>query len=183
MTALPTGLAPATYAIDPSHSQASFAVRHAGISRVRGTVPIASGTIIVGEDAESSSVTAELNGSKITTGDDARDAHLRSADFFNADVHPVWTFNSTGVTLKDGEDFLLTGDLVINGISKPVELLLEHTGSGNDPMGNSRAAFEATTEISRKEWGITWNAALEAGGFLVSDKVRLSLDISAILQA
>lgn len=179
MTTLPAGLVPATYQIDPSHSQASFSVRHAGISRVRGSVPITSGSVVVGEDLASSSVTAELDAANITTGDKGRDDHLRSADFFSVETNPTWTFTSSSLT-GDGEDFTLSGELTINGVSKPVELALEYTGSATDPFGQPRAAFEANTEISRKEWGITWNAALEAGGVLVGDKVKISLDISAI---
>lgn len=180
MTALPEGLVPATYEIDPSHSQASFSVRHAGISKVRGTVPISSGSIVVGEDVESSTVTAELDATGISTGDANRDGHLQGADFFNTEANPTWTFTTTSV--KAGEDFAVTGDLTIAGVTKPVELTVDYTGSAVDAFGAPRAAFEGTTTISRKEWGITWNAALEAGGVLVGDKVTISLDISAIKQ-
>lgn len=179
MTALPTGLEAGTYQIDPSHSSAGFVVRHAGISKVRGEVPITSGTITIGDDVESSSVTATLDAAAITTGDEGRDGHLKSADFFSVDANPEWTFTSTSVS----PGFTLTGNLTIAGTTKPVELELEYTGSAVDPFGNPRAAFEASTEISRKNWGITWNAALEAGGVLVSDKVKIELDISAIKQA
>lgn len=179
MTTLPAGLAPATFNIDLSHSQASFSVRHVGISKVRGTVPITSGTITVGEDLASTHVTAELDATKIGTGDAGRDEHLRSKDFFSTDKFPAWSFTSTAVA-GDGEDFTLTGDLTIGGVSKPVTMELEFTGSAADPFGNERAAFEASTEISRKEWGITWNATLEAGGVLVGDKVKINIDISAV---
>jgi len=182
MTALPAGITPGTYTVDPTHSQAAFTVRHAGISKVRGIVPVTEATIVVGEDVESSSVTATLDATGITTGDAGRDAHLQNADFFSVDVHPTWTFASTSVT-ADGDDLELVGDLTIAGVTKPVTLALEYTGSATDPFGNPRSAFEATATISRKEWGITWNAALEAGGVLVSDKVQLALDISAIRQA
>lgn len=182
MTALPTNLTPGTYVADPTHTQASFTVRHAGISKVRGTVPVTEATIVVGDDVESSSVTATLDATAISTGDAGRDGHLQSADFFSTDANPTWTFSSTSVT-ADGDDFRVVGDLTIAGVTKPVTLDLEYTGSATDPFGNQRAAFEATTTISRKEWGITWNAALEAGGVLVSDKVAIALDVSAIKQA
>ena len=182
MTALPTNLTAGTYVADPTHTQAGFTVRHAGISKVRGTVPVTAATIVVGDDVESSSVTATLDAAGITTGDANRDGHLRSADFFSTDEHNTWTFASTSVT-ADGDDYEVVGDLTIAGVTKPVTLDLEYTGSATDPFGNPRAAFEASTTISRKEWGITWNAALEAGGVLVSDKVVIALDVSAIKQA
>ena len=172
MTALPAGLAPATYTIDASHTQAGFTVRHAGISKVRGTVPVTEGTIVIGEDVESSSVTAVLDATALSTGDANRDAHLQSADFFSTDVNPTWSFTSTSVK-PDGSDFIVTGDLTIAGVTKPVDLALEYTGSAVD-------GFEASVTISRKEWGITWNAALEAGGVLVSDKVAILLEVSAV---
>ncbi|NKX92363.1 YceI family protein [Sanguibacter hominis ATCC BAA-789] len=179
MTALPTGLAPATYTIDGSHTQAGFTVRHAGISKVRGTVPVTEGTIVIGEDVETSSVTAVLDATALSTGDTNRDAHLQSADFFSTDVNPTWSFTSTSVK-ADGSDFIVTGDLTIAGVTKPVELALEYTGSAVDAFGASRAGFEASVTISRKEWGITWNAALEAGGVLVSDKVAILIEVSAV---
>ncbi|MGP7959628.1 YceI family protein [Sanguibacter sp. A247] len=182
MTALPTNLVAGTYVADPTHTQAGFTVRHAGISKVRGTVPVTEATITVGETIETSSVTATLDATGIATGDAGRDGHLQSADFFATETNPTWTFASTSVT-ADGDDFTVVGDLTIAGVTKPVTLDLEYTGSATDPFGNPRAAFEATTTISRKEWGITWNAALEAGGVLVSDKVAIALDVSAIKQA
>ena len=179
MTALPTGLVPATYTIDASHTQAGFTVRHAGISKVRGTVPVLEGAIVIAEDVEGSSVTAVLDATGITTGDVNRDGHLKGTDFFSTDVNPTWTFTSTAVK-PDGDDFVVTGDLTIAGVTKPVDLALEYSGSAVDAFGASRAGFEASVTISRKEWGITWNAALEAGGVLVSDKVAILLEVSAV---
>jgi len=179
MTVLAQGLVAGTYTIDPSHSSATFIVRHAGISKVRGTVDIASGTITVGDDVESSSVTAVLDAASVSTGSPDRDAHLKTADFWDVEKNPTWTFTSTSVAAKGG-DYVLTGDLTINGVTQSVELELEPTGSAVDAFGNPRTAFEATTEFSRKDFGLTWNAALEAGGVLVSDKVKVELDISAI---
>lgn len=179
MSVLAAGLVPATYNIDPTHTTAGFVVRHAGISKVRGSVPVTSGAIVVAEPIENSTVTVELNATEIATGTADRDAHLRSADFFNTEVNPTWTFNSTAV-VADGDDLKVTGDLTMNGVTKSVTLDVEYTGSAVDPFGLSRAAFEGKIEISRKEFGLTWNAALEAGGLLVSDKVRIEIEVSAV---
>jgi polyisoprenoid-binding protein YceI len=179
---LPAQLNPGTYAIDPAHSTASFAVRHAGIAKVRGTIAISGGTVTVGNDLESSAVTAELDAASVNTGDSARDNHLTSADFWHAEVNPTWTFNSTGIKVDD-EDYFVVGDLTINGVTQRIELPTEFTGTAVDPFGNSRVGFESELEISRANYGLTWNAALEAGGFLVGDKVKIALDISAIAQA
>lgn len=181
MTTLPAGLTAGTYALDASHSQASFQVRHAGISKVRGTLAITGGTITVGEDLESSAVQAELDAASVSTGDANRDNHLRSADFWDAENKPTWTFSSTAIT-SDGDDIAIAGDLTINGITNPVTLETEFSGTATDPFGNPRAGFEATTEISRKDFGLTWNAALETGGVLVGDKIKIALDVSAIKQ-
>jgi polyisoprenoid-binding protein YceI len=178
-TSLPAGLVPGTYVIDGSHSTASFTVRHAGIAKVRGTIVISSGTIKIGDDLESSSVTAELDAASVNTGDAGRDAHLKSPDFWNAEEKPTWTFASTGVR-ADGDDYVIEGDLTINGVTNRVELETEFAGTATDPFGNERAGFESELEISRKNYGLTWNAALETGGVLVGDKIKISLDISAI---
>ena len=182
MTALPSGLTSGSYAIDPSHTSASFSVRHAGIAKVRGTIAVTDGTITVGDDLESSSVTATLDAASVSTGNADRDAHLRSADFWHAEERPTWTFESTSIT-ADGDDYVIAGNLTINGVTKPVELETEFTGTATDPFGNSRAGFEAELEIKRADFGLTWNAALETGGLLVGDKVKISLDVSAIRQA
>ncbi|WP_166845462.1 YceI family protein [Isoptericola sp. BMS4] len=182
MTALPAELTAGTYDIDAAHSTASFAVRHAGIAKVRGTIAITSGTIAVGDDLESSSVNAELDAASVSTGDENRDAHLKSADFWHAEEKPVWSFVSKEIS-TDGEDYTITGDLTINGVTNTIELPTEFTGTATDPFGNPRAGFEAEIEISRKDYGLTWNAALETGGVLVGDKVKIALDVSAIKQS
>jgi polyisoprenoid-binding protein YceI len=179
MTALPTGLVTGTYTVDPTHTSASFTVRHAGISKVRGTLAVVSGSLVVGESIEDSSVSAEIDAASVSTGNPDRDAHLTSADFWDAEKNPVWTFAATSVA-ADGDDFAVTGDLTINGVTRSVVLLTEFAGIATDPFGNSRAGFEASTEISRKDFDLTWNAALETGGVLVGDKVKIELDISAI---
>jgi polyisoprenoid-binding protein YceI len=181
-TALPTSTLTGTWVIDPSHSEAGFTTRHAGIAKVRGSVAITEGTVVIGDDVTTSSVTASLDPSTIDTRDANRDGHLRSADFFDVETHPAWTFASTAVTAS-GSDYVLVGDLTIHGVTRTVELELEFNGTATDPFGNARAGFSAVTEISRKDFGLTWNAALETGGFLVSDTVKISLEISAIKQA
>jgi polyisoprenoid-binding protein YceI len=181
-TTLPTELVAGTWTIDASHSEAGFSVRHAGISKVRGTVAITEGTIVVGEDLTVTSVAATLDPSTISTGDAGRDGHLKSADFFDVEQFATWTFASTSVR-PDGNDYVIVGDLTIHGVTKSVELETEFNGTAVDPYNNLRAGFSASTTISRKEFGLTWNAALEAGGVLVSDKVVISIDIAAIKQA
>lgn len=182
MTSLPTGLTAGTHTIDSSHSQAAFSVRHAGISKVRGTIAIASGTLQVGEELESSSVTAELDATSVSTGDAGRDGHLQSGDFWDAESNPTWTFTSTAIR-ADGDDYVVEGDLTIAGTTRPVTLATEFAGAATDPFGNPRVGFEASTTISRKDFGLTWNAPLEAGGVLVGDKVAITLDVSAIATA
>ncbi|QZN85971.1 YceI family protein [Cellulomonas sp. C5510] len=182
VTTLPTGLTAGTWTLDPSHTEASFTVRHAGISKVRGTVAVTSGAITVVEDLTLSAVTATLDPTTINTNDAGRDGHLKSADFFDVETFGEWTFTSTAVR-PDGEDYVVTGDLTIHGVTQSVDLAVEFGGAATDPFGNQRAGFSATTTISRKDFGITWNAALEAGGVLVSDKVVISLEVSAIKQA
>ncbi|MGV8976854.1 MAG: YceI family protein [Cellulomonas sp.] len=181
-TALPTDLVAGTWTIDASHSEAGFSVRHAGISKVRGTVAITDGTIVVGEDLTVTSVTATLDPSTISTGDAGRDGHLKTSDFFDVEQFGTWTFTSTAVRAA-GSDYVVVGDLTIHGVTRSVELETEFHGTAVDLYDNLRAGFSASTTISRKEFGLTWNAALEAGGVLVSDKVVLSIDASAIKQA
>lgn len=182
VTTLPTGLTTGTWTVETSHSAASFTVRHAGISKVRGTVAITEGSIVIGEDLASSSVTATLDPSTVDTRDAGRDGHLRTADFFEVETYPTWTFTSTSIE-ADGDDYRITGDLTIHGVTREVVLETEFNGAATDPFGASRIGFTATTEISRKDFGLTWNAALETGGVLVSDKVKVALDIEAVAQA
>ncbi len=181
-TTLPTETLVGTWVIDASHSEAGFTTRHAGIAKVRGSVAITEGTIVIGDDLTTSSVTAVLDPATIDTRDANRDGHLRSADFFEVDTYPTWTFTSTSV-VPQGSDYVLTGELTIHGVTRTVELELEFNGIATDPFGNVRAGFSAATEISRKDFGLTWNAALETGGVLVSDNVKVALEISAIKQA
>lgn len=172
-----------TYAIDPSHTEVSFVARHAMVTKVRGYFRDVEGQVVVADDFAASTASATMKVASVDTGNEDRDAHLKSADFFDADTTPEITFVSTGIKDVQGDDFVLVGDLTIKGITKPVELKAEYEGTAQDPFGNTRIGFSATTEVEREDWGLTWNAALETGGVLVSKKITLALDVSAIKQA
>lgn len=181
-TQLPTGLVPGTYVIDPSHSEVGFVARHAMVTKVRGRFSEFEGTLTIGDTVEQSSATATIKAASVSTGSADRDAHLASPDFFDAAAYPDITFAATGVRV-DGDAYELTGDLTIKGTTRPVTLPVEFEGVATDPFGNQRAGFSASTDVEREHWGLTWNAALETGGVLVSKKIKLQLDISAIKQA
>ena len=174
------GLAAGTWAIDPSHSEIGFTVRHLMVSKVRGSFGGFAGTITVGESDVQ--VSATIEASTINTRDENRDGHIKSGDFFDVENHPTWTFTSTAVT-GSGSNFVLTGDLSVRGVTKSVSLDVEFLGVNTDPWGNTKAGFEAKGEINRKDFGIEWNAPLETGGVLVGEKVTIELDIQAALQA
>jgi polyisoprenoid-binding protein YceI len=172
-----------TWAIDPTHSRLGFEARHAVITKVRGHFADFTGTIVVDPadvSASSASVAAQLT--SIDTGNADRDGHLRSADFFDVEKNPELTFTATKFT-SAGDAFVVSGDLSINGVTKNIDLAVELTGTATDPFGNVRAGFEGTGELSRKDFGLVWNVALETGGLLVSDNIKLQLDVSAIKQA
>jgi polyisoprenoid-binding protein YceI len=170
------------YVIDPSHSRLGFSTRHAMVTTVRGQFGDFAGTAQVdAEEPNNSRVEVRIATASVDTGNADRDGHLASADFFDAETYPQITFVSTQVE-REGEDWVITGDLTIREVTKPITLTFEHTGVARDPFGNLRAGFEAATSINRKDWGLTWNAALETGGVLVSEKVKLEFDISAIAQ-
>ncbi len=181
-TALPAGVRAGTWAVETSHSRAGFTVRHAGIAKVHGTVAITQGEIVIGDTVEESSVRATLDPATVDTGAEQRDQHLRSADFFEVEAHPTWEFRSTSVR-ADGDTFLVEGDLTIRGVTRTVVLRTEFEGAATDPFGAARLGATATTEISRKDFGLTWNAALETGGVLVADKVTITLDVEAVARA
>lgn len=171
------------WTIDPSHSRIGFSARHAMVTTVRGQFKEFSGTAHIDTaNPAASKVEVTIAGASIDTGSADRDAHLRSGDFFDNDTYPDLTFVSTSVE-RDGDEWAITGDLTIKGVSKPVTVVFESTGSAKDPFGNTRAGFEGATTINRKDWGLTWNAALETGGVLVSEKIKLDFDISAIKNA
>jgi len=169
-----------TWTIDPVHSEVGFSVRHMMVSKVRGKFTSFSGTLTTAEDPTQSSVTATIDLASINTGNEDRDNHIRSADFFGVDEHKTMTFRSTGIR-TDGDDFILDGELTLHGVTKAVSLKLELGGFGPDPYGGTRAGFTATGEINRKDFGIDFNAALETGGVVVADKVTVQLEIEAVL--
>jgi polyisoprenoid-binding protein YceI len=170
-----------TWDIDPAHTRLGFAARHAMVATVRGGFDVFSGTIVIDhKNPSASSAEVEIDAASISTGNEQRDGHLKSADFLDVENYPTITFRSTSAEEIDSETYKLHGDLTIKGVSKPVTLELDYQGTGGDPFGNTRAGFEGKTTINRKDWGLSWNAALETGGFLVSDKIKLEFDISAI---
>jgi polyisoprenoid-binding protein YceI len=171
------------YVLDVTHSRLGFSARHAMVTTVRGAFKEFEGSAHIDTAVPANStVSVTIKASSIDTGNADRDAHLRSGDFFEDEANPDITFVSTKVE-RDGDDWAVTGDLTIKGVSKPVTVLFEHTGSAQDPFGNTRVGFEGTATVNRKDWGITWNAALESGGVLVSDKIKLEFDVSAIKSA
>lgn len=170
-----------TYQIDASHSELGFTVRHTGIAKVRGRFTGVEGTFTVAEPFSDSRVDVTIDAASVSTGNEQRDAHLTSPDFWDAATKPTWNFVSTGVQ-GEGEEFTLLGDLTINGVTRPVELAVEYNGAANGPDGVLRTGFSATGEISRKDFGLTWNVALEGGGLLVGDNVKMSLEIEAVKQ-
>lgn len=167
------------YDIDPAHSRVGFSARHAMVTKVRGSFGEFSGSAHIAEDPAASHAEVTIPAASLTTGQDDRDGHLRSGDFLDAETYPELTFRSTGVE-RDGQIYRITGDLAVRDVTRPVTVDFEFTGLAQDPFGNVRAGFEGRTTINRKDFGLTWNAALETGGVLVSDKVDLEFDVSAI---
>jgi polyisoprenoid-binding protein YceI len=175
------GYVAGTWDIDASHSTVGFSVRHMMVSKVRGYFRDFSGEIVTAEDPAQSSVTARINMDSIDTRQEQRDAHIRSADFFDVGNHTEMTFRSTAVA-TDGADWTVTGDLTIKGITKPVTLALELNGFGPDAYGGTRAGFSAKTEISRKEFGVDIDMPMDGGGVVVGDKITVELEIEAVLR-
>lgn len=171
----PTTATAQAFDLDPAHSQAEFAVKHMMIATVRGRIPIVKGSIVRGP--EGYDVEAELEVARIDTGAEQRDQHLRSPDFFDTPAHPVIAFRARGV--RDDADEV-EGELTIRGVTRPVTLAVERNGEGKDPWGNHRVGLAATTTLNRHDWGLNWNVALEAGGVLVGDKVKVTLDLQAV---
>ena len=180
MTAIATlnTLSTGTWAIDPTHSEVGFVARHLMVTKVRGSFTDVTGTVEVAEDIARSVANVTIKTASVSTGTADRDAHLRSEDFFDVESFPELTFVSTSF---DGDT--LTGDLTIKGVTKPVTLDVEFNGVATDPWGNEKAGFEATADINRTDWNLNWNAALEKGGVLVSEKIKLVLDVQLAKQA
>lgn len=188
MSATPTSTTPTpttgTYAIDPSHSRIAFVARHAMVTKVRGSFNEFSGTgYFDAEEPARSHLQLTIQAASIDTGNDDRDGHLRSNDFFDMENHPEITFASTAVERVDGDTYRVTGDLTIKGVTRPVTVDFDYGGTAVDPFGNHRLGLEGRVVVNRKDWGVNWNAALEAGGVLVSEKVTLEFDVSAIKTA
>ena len=174
-TALPTG----TWNVDPTHSHVAFRVKHLGISTVRGSFGEFEGQIVIDEDG-SASAAGTVKVDSIETSDAKRDGHLKSADFFDAENNSEMTFQSTDITATGDDTYEITGDLTLLGVTKPITLKGEIGGQETDPFGNERVGLEATGELSRGDYGMKFNMALGSGNNLVSDKVKLDLDISAV---
>ena len=173
-----------TWTIDPTHSIAEFAVKHLVVTTVKGRFRDLEATLNIDEDnPENSSVTASIDVASIDTNVPDRDAHLRSDDFFNAEQYPKITFASTRVEKAGRSDYKVHGVLTIRDVSRPVVLNTEFEGEIDDPWGNRRAAFTATTQISRKEFGVKWNQLVEAGGAVVSDNIKITLHLETVRQA
>jgi len=171
-----------TWKLDPAHSSAEFKVKHMMISNVKGSFSGLSGALTEhATDSSLSSVEASVDVSTIVTGDAQRDAHLKSADFFEAEKHPKMTFKSTRIEQRGEGEYRVTGDLTMHGVTKPVTFAVEGPSAPNkDPWGNTRIGLSATTKINRKDFGLNWNAALETGGILVGEDVQISLDVQFI---
>jgi len=176
-TTIPTG----TYAIDQSHSRIGFVARHAMVTKVRGSFNEFEGSgSFDSDDPTKSSLQLMIKADSIDTRNADRDGHLRSNDFFDMETYPEIAFASTAVEQIDDENFRVTGDLTIKDVTKPVTIDFEYTGTAVDPYGNHRIGLDGSAKVNRKDWGVNWNAALEAGGVLVGEKVTLEFDVSAI---
>ncbi|HUW16920.1 MAG TPA: YceI family protein [Actinomycetes bacterium] len=172
-----------TWEIDPSHTRLGFAAKHAMVTTVRGQFDAFSGTLVLdAANPAASTATVEIDAASFSSGSSDRDAHVRSAEFLDVETFPTLTFVATDVRQLDDQQFVMAGDLTIRGTSRPVKITAELEGVSTDPFGSERIGFSGTTTISRKDFGLTWNVALEAGGVLVSDKVKITLDVSAVRQ-
>lgn len=168
------------YTIDASHSRLGFSARHAMVTTVRGTFSDFEGTATINTAVPAESkVNLIIKADSFSTGSADRDAHVKAADFFDVETYPTLKFSSTSVE-RDGDEWTIVGDLTIKDTTRPVTLSFEQLGSSRDPFGNLRVGFEGGTSINRKDWGLSWNVPLETGGLLVSEKVKLDFDISAI---
>jgi polyisoprenoid-binding protein YceI len=179
VTVVPTG----TWKIDPGHSNVEFSVKHLGIATVRGRFHEFEGALEIGEDLASARAYGTVQTASVYTNEEQRDNHLRSEDFFHAEAHPELSFESTAIRQVDDDAFEIEGELTMRGITRPITLKAEVQGIESDPWGNERVGLEVTGRLNRGDWGMTFNQALGSGNVLVSDRVKLSLDISAIKQA
>jgi polyisoprenoid-binding protein YceI len=178
-TLIPTG----TWNVDPAHSKVGFAVKHMGIATVRGEFTEFAGSLVVGDDLSSAKATGTIKVESVDTNESQRDEHLRSPDFFDAAQYPELTFESTKIEALDDEEFRITGQLTIHGVTNEVVLHADVQGTDVDPWGNTRVGLEITGQLSRGDYDMKFNQALGSGNMLVADKVKLALDISAVKQA
>lgn len=172
-----------TYALDPSHSRIGFVTRHAMVTKVRGSFNDFEGTATTGEGIADPSIAVTIQVASVDTRSADRDAHLRSGDFFDVEKYPTITFRSTKIDAVDAGTLRVTGDLTIKDVTRPVTIDFEYNGSATDPFGNERVGLEGSVVVNRKDFGLTWNAALETGGVLVSEKVTLEFEVSAVKAA
>jgi polyisoprenoid-binding protein YceI len=166
-----------TWNIDPAHSGVEFAVTHLMIAKVRGRFSDVSGTVVTDGTPEGSRIEVAINAASVSTHDNTRDTHLRSADFFNVEKYPTIRFVSTAIKSRGDGEFRVTGDVTIRDVTHSVEMDVTSEGTGRDPWGNDRAGFSATLRIDRRDFGLTWNQVLETGGVMVSNEVRLTVDV------
>jgi polyisoprenoid-binding protein YceI len=172
------------WTIDPMHTQVEFSARHMGIMTVKGNFTGVQAAIDFNEDDfTASSVEATIDPRTLTTNDERRDTHLKSPDFLNVEKFPTIAFKSTRIEHAAHDQYKMTGDLTIRKLTRPVTLDVVYSGQGKDPMGNVHAGFSASTTINRKDWGLTWNVALETGGLLVGEEVKLALEVEAVRAA
>ena len=171
-----------TWQVDHLHTDLRITARHLMVAKVRGTFEDLAATIVVADDPVDSSIEVEAKAASVTTGATDRDNHLRSTDFLDAEQHPLITFKSTELR-PNGDDWKLTGDLTIRGVTRPVTFDLVFEGASTDPYGNTKVGFSAVGEIERRDWGLTWNVPLESGGVLVSEKFKIEFDVEAGIQS
>ena len=169
-----------TYTIDPAHTSVEFIGRHLMITKVRGRLPNVSGTITIADEPIHSHVEAEIQVATLYTGDDRRDESLRSPDFFDAEKYPTITFRSTNVEPGASGTWMMTGDLTLRGVTRPVTLEVDFDGANVSPRGDERIAFSAAADVDREEWGLTANVVLETGGVLIGKQVRIELNVQAV---
>ena len=178
-TTIPAG----TYVTDTAHTTFGFSVKHLGIATVRGKFNEFEGTLAIGEDPSSAKLSGVAKTASIDTGEPQRDEHLRSPDFFDAEKNPELRYESTSVRQLDADNFEIEGELTMHGVTNPLTLNAEFLGAEVDPYGNDRVAFEITGKLERSQWGMKFNAALGSGNLMVSDTVKLAIDVSAIRQS
>jgi polyisoprenoid-binding protein YceI len=175
--------APGTWALDPAHTSVEFQAKHLMVAKVKGHFAGAQGVLEIAEDPTQSSTQITIDATTLSTGVVDRDAHLKSADFLEVDAYPEITFRTSALEHDGGSDWKLRGDLSIHGVTRPVTLETEYNGVGVDPWGGTRAFFSAATKIDREDWGLTWNQALEAGGWLVGKEIRIAIEVEAVRRA